>query len=106
MRLRFTEPDAGEFGIGKQAIWNLPAGRHTVAARQVGMHHAEIVQADVGELRAAGNFADGPNAGCRRLKALVDLDVTTIGQIDARQLQAEPLGVGSAAGRNQNMAAR
>src|SRR5215813_12570042 len=69
------------------------------------MHDPEIVNADVGELRAARYLADRPNAGCRRLQAFIDFDVSTVGQLDAGQLQPKSLGVRSAACRHQHVTA-
>ena len=82
----FANADASQFGIGKKAIRNLSATRHAVAAGQIGMDNAEIVDTDVCELRAACNLADRPNVWCRRLESLVDLDISAVGQFDASQL--------------------
>ena len=60
------------------------------------MYDAEVVYADVGELWAACNFTNGPNARRGRLQSFVDLDKSAVGQFHAGQLQAEPLSVRSA----------
>jgi hypothetical protein len=69
------------------------------------MHNSEIINADVCELRAARNFANRPNAGRGRLQAIVDLDVSAVGQLNAGQLQAESLCIRITACRHQYMTA-
>src|SRR5439155_22547460 len=61
------------------------------------MDYAEIVDADVRELRATGDLADRPDAGRGGLQPLVDLDVSTVGELNAGQFQAESFGVRIAA---------
>ena len=58
------------------------------------MHNAEVVDADVREHRAAGDFADGPNAGSGRGEALVRFDVSVCVELDARDVEADSLRVG------------
>src|SRR5882762_2824131 len=67
------------------------------------MDYAEIVDADVRELRATGDFADRPDAGRGGLQPLVDLDVSAVGELNAGQFQAESFGVGFAACGDQYM---
>src|SRR4029077_16158756 len=57
------------------------------------MDYAEIVDADVRELRATCDLADRPDAGRGGLQPLVDLDVSPVGELNAGQFQAEPFGV-------------
>jgi len=64
---------------------NLPAGGRVVSAVEVVMHDTEIATLNVGKLGAACYLADRPNTGCGRLKALIDLHVSTICQFDAGQ---------------------
>ncbi len=71
----------------------------------VGVHHAKVVNADMCELRAAGDLSDRPNASRGRAQSLIDLDVSTVGELHAGYLQAKPLGVWSSACRNQRMTA-
>ena len=59
-----------------------------VTASKVVTDHTKIVNANVGKLRAACYLADCPNAGCRRLKPLIDLHVSAICQFDTGKLQA------------------
>lgn len=47
----------------------VPGG--AAASRQVVVHHTEVVEGDMGELRAAGALTHGPDAGRRRGQALV-----------------------------------
>src|SRR5256884_7291980 len=57
------------------------------------MDYAEIVDADVRELRATCDLADRPDAGRGGLQPLVDLDVSPVGELNAGQFQAESFGV-------------
>ena len=61
------------------------------------MDYAEIVDADVRELRATGDLADRPHSWRGGLQPLVDLDVSPVGELDAGQFQAKSFGVWSAA---------
>src|SRR5947209_13935409 len=67
------------------------------------MDYAEIVDADVRELRATCNLADRPDAGRGGLQPLVDLDVSPVGEFNAGQFQAESFGVRIAACGDQYM---
>src|SRR6266550_3675362 len=67
------------------------------------MDYAEIVDADVRELRATCDLANRPNAGRGRLQPLVDLDVSPVGELNAGQFQAESCGVRIAACGDQYM---
>src|SRR5437588_10717145 len=67
------------------------------------MDYAEIVDADVRELRATCDLADRPDAGRGGLQPLVDLDVSPVGQLNAGQFQAESFGVRIAACGDQYM---
>src|SRR5437879_6653437 len=57
------------------------------------MDHAEIVDADVRELRATCDLADRPDAGRGGLQPLVDLDVSPVSELNAGQFQTESFGV-------------
>jgi len=61
------------------------------------MDYAEIVDADVRELRATCDLADRPDAGRGGLQPLVDLDVSPVGELNAGQFQIESFGVRIAA---------
>src|SRR5260370_39880456 len=67
------------------------------------MDYAEIVDADVRELRATCDLADRPDAGRGGLQPLVDLDVSPVSELNAGQFQAESLGVRIAACGDQYM---
>src|SRR5882672_11029987 len=69
------------------------------------MDYAEIVDADVRELRATRDLADRPDAGRGGLQPLVDLDVSPVGKLNAGQFQTESFGVRIAACGDQYMAA-
>src|ERR1700756_4776449 len=70
------------------------------------MDYAEIVNADVRELRAACDLTDRPNAGRGGLQSLVDLDVSTVGEFNAGQFQAKSFGVGNAPCRHKQVSTR
>src|SRR5260370_21655689 len=67
------------------------------------MEYADIVDADVRELRATCDLADRPDAGRGGLQPLVDLDVSPVGELNASQFQAESFGVRIAACGDQYM---
>src|SRR5207237_3337353 len=67
------------------------------------MDYAEIVDADVRELRATCDLADRPDAGRGGLQPLVDLDVSPVGELNAGQFQAESFGVRLSACGDQYM---
>src|SRR5580692_9856104 len=67
------------------------------------MDYAEIVDTDVRELRAACDLADRPDAGRGGLQPFVDLDVSSVGELNAGQFQAESFGVRMAACGDQYM---
>src|SRR6266849_5729771 len=67
------------------------------------MDYAEIVDADVRELRTTCDLADRPDAGRGGLQPLIDLDVSPVGELNARQFQAKSFGVWIAACGDQYM---
>src|SRR5579872_1880120 len=80
------ETHVGQFRVGKQAIWNLPAGSYASPPAQICMDYAEIVDANVRELRAARHLPNRPHTGRSRLQALVDPDVSTVRQLNSGQI--------------------
>src|ERR1700723_187273 len=69
------------------------------------MDYAEIVDADVRELRATRDLPDRPDTGRGSLQPLVDLDVSSVRELNAGQCQAESFGVRMAARHDQYMTA-
>src|SRR5437588_9366560 len=67
------------------------------------MNYAEIVDADVGKLRATRDLADRPDARRGGLQPLVDIDVSPVGELNAGEFQAESFGVRIAARGDQYM---
>src|SRR5882762_7941289 len=67
------------------------------------MDYAEIVDADMRELRATCDLADRPDAGRGGLQPLIDLDVSPAGELNAGQFQAKSFGVRIAACGDQYM---
>ncbi len=91
--LPFAQPDTGQLRIGEQAERHLPPGRHAVPAGEVVQHHAEVVDADMREVRAAGAVAYRPDVLCRGLEPLVYLDVSPLVRLDPGFLQTDAVGV-------------
>ena len=82
-RFLFTQAHAGKFRIRKKTKWNQSSGRHAFTASDAVVDHAEIVNANVGKLRAACYLADRPNPRRCGLQPLIHFDVSPIGQFDA-----------------------
>ena len=64
---------ARKFRVGKKGVRDLPARCNVVATCEVVTNYAEVVNANVCELRAPRCFTDGPNTGRGCLKPFVDL---------------------------------
>ena len=75
------------------------------AAGHVVRDDPEVVDRNMGELRAAGAFADRPYARRGRLQALVDADETARVEFDAGLVEADVGGVGNPADRHDEVAA-
>ena len=93
------QADVGQFRVGEQAVGNEPAARGPAAAGEVVQDDATIVLADVRELRAAGAFARRPDVRGAGLKSVVDADVASRIQLDARPVP-RPAGRCWASGRS------
>ncbi len=102
-RLALAQADAGELGVGEHAVGHEAALRAAAAAREIVADDAEIVEGGVGELRAAGALADGPDIGGRGLQAVVDIDKTAVVEGDAGRIEADAGGVGRAADGDQDV---
>jgi hypothetical protein len=57
------------------------------------VHHPEVVERDVREVRASGALAHRPHVRSRRREPVVDLDIATLGQLHARQIEPDASGV-------------
>ena len=79
----------------------MPAGGDAIAAADVVVDHPEIVNADVGELRTAGDLTDGPNTGRRCLQPFIRLDIAVIPELDPREFEPDAAGIRSAAGGHE-----
>src|SRR5947209_4753424 len=64
---RLAQPDTGKFWIGEKAEGHLPASRNVIAAENVIANDPEVIFADVGKMRAAGDLSNSPDAGRRSL---------------------------------------
>ena len=74
-----------------------------ITSCKVVAHDAEVVNADMGELRGSRHLADGPDAWRGRLEPFVDLDVAAIIQFDPGQLEPYILRVWTSPRRNKQM---
>src|SRR3989442_1061197 len=75
-----------------------------MSAGKIVSDDAEIVERRMGELRAAGAFADRPDIGGARLEPIVDGDVAARVELDAGDVQSDPGSVGRATRRDQDVA--
>src|ERR1700757_4874954 len=63
-----THSNARELGIREEAEGYLPACGHMVSSQQVVADHAEVIFADVRELRTSCDFSNRPHARRGRLQ--------------------------------------
>src|SRR5207247_7139233 len=63
LRFRLTQADAGKLRVREHAKRHLPGGGRAMSAKNIVMHHVEIIFRDVREMRAAGTFSRGPTIG-------------------------------------------
>src|SRR5271170_8302966 len=96
----------GERRVREHAIGDQPIAGRALAARKIVTNDPKVVFGYVGELRAAGAFADGPDLGRTRLQPLVDANKAAAVELDAGVLEPDPGGVWNASHRDQDVAAR
>src|SRR5947209_2219217 len=96
--LRFVAADPRQFGIEVHAVGHQAVPGGAAASRQVVVHHTEVVEGNMGELRAAGALTQGPDPGRRRGQALVHPDVAHRGPVHPGPLQPDAFGIWRAAG--------
>ena len=101
--LPLAQPDPGQLRVGEQAERHLPPGGHAILAGEVGQHHAEVVLADVREVRAASAVPGRPDALGSRPEPLVNLDVPPLVRLDPRELQSDAVGVRRASPGNEEV---
>src|SRR6266446_4495767 len=92
-----------QLGIGKENVRNDAAARRSAAAIKIVGHDAEVVLANVGEVRASRRLAGGPNVWRRRLQPVVDADVTTRIDFDTGSFEIDSIRVGRSAGSDENV---
>src|SRR6267142_6885787 len=92
-----------QFGIGKENVRNDAAARRSAAAIQIVEHDAEVVLTNVGEVRASGRLAGGPNVGSCRLQPVVHPDVAARIDFDACSVEIESIRVGRSASGDKNV---
>ena len=76
-----------------------------MAAQDIIAHDAEVIEGNMGEMRAASTVTHRPDIGRRCFKALVDLHVTAVGGFHSGLSQANTIRVGRATRRGQKMRA-
>ncbi len=59
----------------------------------------------MGELWAAGRLANCPDVGRTRLQPVIDRDISAVVEHDTGEVEPDPIGVGGASGRDQEIAA-
>jgi hypothetical protein len=91
--LALTQPDTGQLLVGEQAERRLPPGRHPVPTREIGQYDAEVVFADMSDVRATGAVAHRPDSLGHRLEPLVDLDVPFLVCLDPGFFQTDAVGI-------------
>src|SRR5580658_2106550 len=94
-----------EFGICEEAERHLPAGGCVVPAEDVIANHAEVIFADVCELRASSDFSHRPHAWSGRLQAFVYLDISALCKFHSGEFQPDVFRVRHASRCNQEMCA-
>ncbi len=58
----------------------------------------------MGELWAAGRLANCPDVGRTRLQPVIDRDISAVVEHDTGEVEPDPVGVGGASGRDQEIA--
>jgi hypothetical protein len=104
-RFTFAEPDASERGIGEHAIRNQPIAGAAISSCQIVTYDSKIVFGYVRELWTASAFPDRPYVRRACLQSVIDANVTAPVHFNARLLQSNSVGIGNAAGRDQDVAA-
>ena len=61
--LRFIKTDPGKLGVGEHAERHLSSGRHSMTTRQVVPHNSEVIEDNMGKVRAASAISDRPDTG-------------------------------------------
>ena len=102
--LAFAQAHAPELRVDKDRVRDLAVPDGAVfTPKQVGPQDAKVVVRDVRKGRAALDIADGVDVFGARLEALVHPDVAPVVGFDARRPKVQPLGVGRAPGRGQEV---
>src|SRR6516165_11536756 len=94
--LGFAQADPCERGFGEHAVGNEPVASRAIAARQIVLGDAEIVERHMGELWAACALANRPDVGRARLEPVVDRYTSAGIERDTGHVEPDPGGIGSA----------
>src|SRR6185369_13775356 len=79
--------------------------RRAVPPREIVPDDAEVVERHVRILWASGAFANRPDVARAGLEAVVHAEIAARVQLDAGDLQPDPVGVGRASSRHEEVAA-
>ena len=101
----FAQSNMRQRRIGEHAVGNEPVARAPPPSSQIVANDAKVVFGYMGEHRAAGAFAQGPDVRRARLQSLVDANKAALVQLDAGLVEPDPGGVRNAPGRNEDVAA-
>src|SRR5262249_19363950 len=97
--------DSRQFGVGKHAEGDEAIAVGPIAAAQVRVNNAVVVEADVRELRTPRAIAHRPDAfrGC--FQPLVSLDLAAVVELNAHSIEVDPVAVCLTAGRDEKIGA-
>jgi hypothetical protein len=103
--LPLTQAHPRQLGVDEHTIGDQPFAGRAVLSRQPVAHDPKVVDRDVRELRAAGALAHRPDTrrGCLQLR--VDLHVAARVQLDAGDIEPDPISIRCAARSHQEVAA-
>jgi hypothetical protein len=97
--------NAGERRIGKHAEWHEPVAGGSGAAVDRVVRDPEVVEGSVRELGTSRAIPDGPHAGGARLESIAHDYVSARVEFDTSPVETDAVGVGRAAGSNQQVGA-
>src|SRR5690606_6022433 len=84
-----VQADPAQFGIGEHAEGDESVARRPGAACQVVPNDPEVIERDVGELRATRTIAQRPDVGRSRLEALIHDDIAALIKLDSAETSVQ-----------------
>ena len=98
-----AKADPCQLRIGEHRERHLSPGGDAGPAAKVCAQNAEVVEGDVGELRAAGYLATSPYAFGRGAQVFIHGDIAAVCGLYAGELQAQSFCIGCPAGGDEEM---